>query len=157
MKLRPFWVLKPLHRSLSQPEWDQWGHNRLTRGPQFWIWYRRNAVLYCLNKQTQGTQEMVRTGNPNERAKERFFIFTKTAPIVIFIFYFKMIWKWSNVPKCTKIARKVHVFFRKLLKIENVAQKLPSRICHGLVICHYALSISGRFRQFYFFAKFWLA
>ena len=86
----------------------------------FWIWYRMLFYI-CLNKQTLGNQEMVRTGNPNERAKEIFF-FTKTIRIVIFIFHL-MLWKWSNVPKCTKFARKKAIFlrscscFKKFLKI----------------------------------------
>ena len=62
---------------------------------------------------------MVWTGNPNEREKESFF-FTKTVPIVIFIFHLMLL---SNLPKCTNIARTMYIF----LEISSKSKKFNSK------------------------------
>ena len=59
-----------------------------------------------------------RDGADREPKRERKgeMLFTKSVPIVIFIFHL-LLSKRSNVPNCTKIAQKMQVFFRKLFKI----------------------------------------
>ena len=78
----------------------------------FWIWYR-TLFYICLNKQTQGTQEMVRTGNPNERAKERFFCQNRSNSNIHLSFNALKVIKCAKMYK--KFSNNTHCF-RKLLK-----------------------------------------
>ena len=89
------------------------------------------------NKQTHpSTQEIVRTRNPNgERAKERFFYQSCSNSNIHLSFNALKVIKYAKMHK--NYSKKIHIFvescpkFKKLLKMEKVAQKLPSRICLG--------------------------
>ena len=89
-----------------------------------------------ISKYRPGTQEMVRTGNPNERAKEMFFYQSCFNSNIHLSFnalkVIKYAKKYKNCSKKCTFFLKSCPKFNKLLKMEKVAQKLPSRICLGL-------------------------